>query len=136
MLLNGYIQNEVVCRVTSFLVILLAIWLATRLCRRLLAKLVDWRSIPDLDRYVGGILGLAKGTALVWLILAAGLITFPQSVRVVEHSKASMRILSLADRFITPGQEQGEAFAVHDIEASQEQSLALLRQDIRTGDHD
>ncbi len=125
-LLSRYIHNDAVCRVAGFLAILLAVWVVMRICRKLLSRLVDWRSIPDLDRFIGGILGLAKGVALVWLVLAAGLIVLPQSVRVIEHSHASVRILSLAERIITPNQEQGEATAVHNIRGIPEEGLALL----------
>jgi membrane protein required for colicin V production len=125
--LGSYIHNEAVCRVASFLVILFAVWLAMRLSRKLLSKLVDWQGMPGLDRFSGGILGLAKGTAMVWLLLAASLIVLPSSVRVIERSQASMRVLSLVERIITPNQEQGKATAVHDTRGNPENSLALLQ---------
>ncbi len=125
-LLGSYIHNEAVCRVASFLAILFVVWIVTRLGRKLLSKLVDWRGMPDLDRFTGGILGLVKGTAAVWLVLAASLIVLPSSVRVIERSQVSMRVLSLVERLITPNQEQGKAAAVHNTWGNPEYGLALL----------
>lgn len=135
-LLGSYIHNEAVCRVASFLVILLAVWLAMRFGRKLLSKLVDWRGMPGLDRFTGGILGVAKGTAMVWLVLAASLIVLPSSVRVIERSQVSMRVLSLAERLITPNQEQGKATAVHDTRGNPGNGLALLQHAEGANHHD
>jgi uncharacterized membrane protein required for colicin V production len=134
-LLGSYIHNEAVCRVASFLAILLIVWLTMRLCRKLLSRLVDWRGMPDLDRFTGGILGLAKGTAMVWLLLAASLIVLPSSVRVIERSQASMRVLSLVERLITPKQEQGGARAVHNTRGNPEDDLALLQHSTQGTNH-
>jgi uncharacterized membrane protein required for colicin V production len=135
-LLGSYIHNEAVCRVASFLAILLLVWLTMRFCRKLLGKLVDWRGMPDLDRFTGGILGLVKGTAMVWLVLAASLIVVPSSVRVIERSPASMRLLTLVERLITPNREQGEATAVHDTRGNPENGLALLQHTEGANHHD
>jgi uncharacterized membrane protein required for colicin V production len=135
-LLGSYIHNEAVCRVVSFLAILLAVWLTMRLGRKLVSKLVDWRGMPDLNRFTGGFLGLAKGTAMVWLVLAASLIVLPSSVRVIERSQVSMRVLSLVERLITPNQEQGKATAVHDTRGNPENGLALLQHSNGAAHHD
>jgi len=133
--LGSYVHNEAVCRVASFLVILVVVWIAMRLGRKLLGKLVDWRGMPDLDRFTGGILGLVKGTAMVWLVLAATLIVLPSSVRVIERSQASMRLLTLVERLITPNLERGEATAVHDTRGNPENGLALLQHNIEGTNH-
>ncbi len=134
--LGSYIHNEAVCRVASFLAILFMVWIVMRIGRKLLSKLVDWRGMPDLDRFTGGILGLAKGTAMVWLMLAACLIVLPSSVRVIGRSPASMRVLALVERLITPHQEQGKATAVHDIRGNPENGLALLQHSSGATHHD
>ena len=133
--LGSYIHNEAVCRVAGFLAILLAVWIAMRLCRKLLSKLVDWRAMPELDRFIGGILGLTKGAAMAWLVLAASLIVLPSSVRVIERSQVSMRMLSLVERLITPKLEQGKATAVHDTRGNPENGLALLRHNTEGTNH-
>jgi uncharacterized membrane protein required for colicin V production len=134
-LLGSYVHNEAVCRVASFLAILFAVWLTMRFCRKLLGKLVDWRAMPDLDRFTGGILGLVKGTAMVWLVLAASLIVLPSSVRVIERSQASMRLLTLVERLITPKLEQGGATAVHDSRGNPETGLVLLQHSTEGTNH-
>ena len=135
-LLGSYIRNEAVCRVASFLAILLVVWIMMHICRKLLSRLVDWHGMPDLDRFTGGILGLVKGTAMVWLALAASLIVLPSSVRVIERSQASMRVLALVERLITPKQEQGGASAVHNTRGNPENGLTLLQHSSGIGHHD
>ncbi len=107
-LIDPLIHNQTVSVVASFLLILAGIWLAIRLARRLLAKLVDWSRCWELDQFLGGVLGLAKGTALIWLLLALSLTIFPQSVRVIEKSKASVRLLSIGEKLGGDVIAQGE----------------------------
>ena len=125
--LTPLLHNDAAARVAGFLLILASVWLAMRLCRSLLAKLVDWRGLQDLDHYFGAVLGLAKGTALVWLVLSASLIVYPASVRFIEHSRASMRVLGVGERIISPEPERGAATAVNVTGDFPESGLALLR---------
>jgi membrane protein required for colicin V production len=98
--LNGLLHNETVARVMSFLFLLLLFWLALRLCRKLLTKLVDWSRLLDFDQYAGGILGLCRGVALVWAALALCLTLVPSSYRFIEQSPASVRILTIGENII------------------------------------
>lgn len=96
--------------VLGFILILSGVWLGLRLVRRLLLKLVDWTRCADLDQFLGAFLGFARGIALVWLLLALSLTAFPQSVRLIEHSAASIRVLSFGERLggELPSHEQGK----------------------------
>ena len=97
-LFDPFISNHTASLVISFVLIFLALWLALRLARNLLMKLVDWPRCGDLDQFLGGLLGLTKGIALVGVLLAVGLSVFPFSVRFIENSRASLRLLSLGER--------------------------------------
>lgn len=95
--LDGLLHNTAAARVIGFLFLLFLFWLALRGARRLLAKLVDWQNLPEFDHYVGGLFGLCRGVALVWAVLAICLTLFPSSVKLIERSNASLRILSLGE---------------------------------------
>lgn len=102
MVLDGLLHNVAAARVISFVFLLLLFWLALRGARRLLYKLVDWQALPEFDHYVGGLFGLCRGVALVWVLLAGCLAIFPSSVRFIERSNASLRILSLGESESAP----------------------------------
>lgn len=101
-------RNYTVTVVLCFLVILAVVWVGLRLLHSLLARLVDWDRYPLLDQGLGVFLGLAKATALVWVLLAMGLSAFPPFVHVVEGSNASMRILTLGEHAAGTRQLSGE----------------------------
>jgi uncharacterized membrane protein required for colicin V production len=105
------VGNYTVARVAGFLIILICIWLALKLTHKLLFKLVDWPRCDELDRFLGGCLGLAKGVVLAWAILATTLSTFPPSVRIIEQSNASVRLLALGEKASGPVPEKGEGSA-------------------------
>ncbi|MEO0078320.1 MAG: CvpA family protein, partial [candidate division WOR-3 bacterium] len=69
--LDPIIKNPRVSAVVAFLTLLLLFWIALRIGRMMLTKLVDWARLTDLDRYAGGLLGFARGVTVVWLLLAA-----------------------------------------------------------------
>jgi uncharacterized membrane protein required for colicin V production len=127
--LDQFVHNYRVSVVIAFLAILAFTWLALRFARAVLLKLVDWPNLAELDQYFGGLLGLAKGVTLIWVMLALSLTALPVSVRVIAHSSASMRILAMGERFGTKAPEQGERHAVRqEGSGNLEHSLALLRQ--------
>ena len=100
--LSGLLHNAAVARSVSVLLLVLLFWLALRGARRLLTKLVDWQNLPEFDHYIGGLFGLCRGVALVWVLLALSLAVFPGSVRFIGHSNASLRILALGENAATP----------------------------------
>lgn len=85
-------------RIIALVLIWLGLILVCQFARRLLVKLVDWSRCCDLEQYLGGLLGLARGMAFVWFVLAVTLTAFPPSVRLVERSRASVRLLALGER--------------------------------------
>lgn len=112
--LNRVIHSWPVSTVTSFAFLLLASWLAVFLARRLLDKLVDWNRLRDLDLFLGGVFGLARGMALVWVTIALVLTVFPPSVRLFQESRASTQLLSIAERLA--GRSPGRGRAVPEIQ--------------------
>jgi len=92
--------------VISFFLVLGLAWLALRLGRNLLFKLVDWRRLSDLDSFLGGVFGLVKGVAVVGVALAVLVAVFPPCRQFIRRSQASARILELTEevtgRRITP----------------------------------
>lgn len=96
-MLYAVIHNHSVALVAAFLLLFLLTWVGARLARRLLLKLFDWRRLEDLDYFLGGVFGLARGLALIWLALAGVLTIFPLSARTMETSRSSKRILALAE---------------------------------------
>jgi uncharacterized membrane protein required for colicin V production len=103
---NSLLHNTPAARVMSFLFLLTLFWLVLRLARSLLTKLVDWCRLVDLDQYLGGLLGFCRGIALVWAVLAGCLTIAPSSVRLIERSNASQRILTLGERLAGTGPER------------------------------
>jgi uncharacterized membrane protein required for colicin V production len=97
-LFDDIVRNPRVAAFLAFALVFIGAWLALGWARKMLPKLVDWSRILDLDQFLGGVFGLAKGMALVWCLLAICLSVFPSSVRLVERSNASMRLLSLGER--------------------------------------
>lgn len=97
---NRFLDNYPAAVFLSFLILLAATWLGLRLIRRLFLKLFDWSRLEYLDIFLGGIFGLAKGLAVVWLGLALTLVVFPPSVKLVSRSTVSVRVLALAERVI------------------------------------
>ena len=95
--LSGLLHNAAVARTVSVLLLVFVFWLALRGARMLLTKLVDWQRLPEFDHYVGGLFGLCRGVALVWVLLALSLAVFPASVKFIGHSNASLRILALGE---------------------------------------
>ncbi|HDQ99576.1 MAG TPA: CvpA family protein [candidate division WOR-3 bacterium] len=96
--LEPLVGDPTAARVAGFVLILLGALAVFQAGRRLLAKLVDWSRCCDLDQYLGGLLGLAKGASFAWLALALALTAYPPSVRLVERSRASVRLLALGER--------------------------------------
>lgn len=97
-LLDPFINDHTASLVIGFVIIFLTLWLGLRLARNLLVKLVDWPRCGDFDQFLGGLFGLARGIAVVGVLLAIGLSAFPFSVRLIETSQASLRLLSLGER--------------------------------------
>ncbi len=126
---DRFINNPRVAVVIAFLVLLVLFWIALRVSRMLLTKLIDWARLSDLNSYAGGLLGFARGVTVVWLLLAAVLAVFPSSVRHISQSAASMRILRLGERLTSSDLEQGAAHAVASNGSGDRQhSPALLPQ--------
>jgi membrane protein required for colicin V production len=112
-LIDPLTNNPRVSVVLAFLVLLVLFWLTLRAARILLNRLVDWTRLAELDSYAGGLLGLARGVTVVWLLLAAALAVFPASVAHISNSVASMRILRLGEKLTTTvDSERGAAHAV------------------------
>jgi len=84
----------------AFFMIVSMVWLGLRGTRKLLLKLWDWGQLTDLDQFLGGLFGLAKGFALVWVALAACLTVFPPSIRLIQTSQASVQVLALAEQLM------------------------------------
>ena len=101
-------RDYTVTVVLCFLLILAVVWAGFRLLHSVLARLVDWDRYPLLDQGLGVFLGLAKATALVWVLLALGLSAFPPLVHVVERSNASMRILTFGEQASGTKQLRGQ----------------------------
>lgn len=97
---NRFLHNYPAAAFLSFLILLAATWLGLRLVRRLFLKLFDWSRLEYLDIFLGGIFGLAKGLAVVWLGLVLTLVVFPPSVNLLSRSTVSVRVLALAERVI------------------------------------
>ncbi|NPV14171.1 CvpA family protein [candidate division WOR-3 bacterium] len=97
---DRFLHNYPASAFFAFLVLVAATWLGLRFVRRVLLKLLDWSRLEYLDIFLGGIFGLAKGLAVVWLGLAFTLVVFPPSVRVFSRSSAAMRVLALADKVL------------------------------------
>lgn len=130
----------------AFLLLAGATWLGLRFVRKVLVKLVDWSRLEYLDIFLGGIFGLTKGLAVVWLGLTTLLVIFPQSASVLGRSPASVRVLALAERVVdtrallhsgverlmsrTAEQVEGVREIVH-AGAQLGRSLDLLRGDAR-----
>lgn len=81
----------------SFLAILVLTWLGLAVVRRLLLKLVDWRRLEDVDSFLGGVFGLAKGLAIVGVLTACVVAVVPSGRQLVNRSPASSRILDLTE---------------------------------------
>ncbi|MEO0073873.1 MAG: CvpA family protein [candidate division WOR-3 bacterium] len=96
-MLNSLIHNHSIAIAAAFLLLLSLSWVGAKLVRRLLLKLFDWRRLEELDYFLGGVFGLARGLALVWMALAALLTSFPPSLDIIETSRASTRVLALAE---------------------------------------
>ncbi len=127
--LDPLIKSPRVSAVVAFLVLLVLFWVALRVGRTMLTKLLDWARLHDLDSYAGGLLGFARGVTVVWLLLAAALAVFPSSVRYISSSAASMRILRLGEKLTATDLEQGVAHAVASNGSGDRQhSPALLPQ--------
>jgi len=127
--LDPFIRSPRVSAVVAFLILLFLFWVALRVSRMLLSKLMDWARLTDLNSYAGGLLGFARGVTVVWLLLAAVLAVFPGSVRHISRSTASMRILRLGERLTSSDLEQGVAHAVASNGSGDRQhSPALLPQ--------
>ncbi len=107
-ILDPIIHNYTFSVVVSFLIIFFATWLGIRLVRNLLMKLVNWNRCLELNQFLGGFLGLAKATVFVWLILALSLTIVPQSVCVIEKSKASVRLLALGESITGQAMSRGK----------------------------
>jgi len=103
-LLRNYTFTVVLC----FVLILALIWLGLKLLHLALTPLLDWSRFDELDRFLGGFLGLAQATAIVWAFLALGLSAFPPLARVIGQSNASVRILSFGERASGPQRLSGE----------------------------
>jgi len=123
---NRVIHSYPVSAVAAFLLVVGLTWMGARLVRALLLKLVDWSRLSELDRFLGGIFGLARGLALVWLVLAIVLTAFPPSVGVIQHSTASTRLLALAEHVagrapgrgrVVPRVQQTTGNLVHSVAA-------------------
>jgi uncharacterized membrane protein required for colicin V production len=95
--LNQVIHCWPVSAIVCFILVIAAVWLGALGARVLLRKLVDWGRVRELDLFLGGIFGLARGMALVWLTVAIVLAVFPPSVGVIERSMASTRLLAIAE---------------------------------------
>lgn len=99
-ILDGALNYYPASAVLSFFIIIGLTWLGLQLARRLLLKLVDWRRFEDVDSFLGGILGLAKGLALAGVVLAAVVLVAPSGRRLVLRSAASARILDLTEHVV------------------------------------
>ncbi|MGQ9678740.1 MAG: CvpA family protein [bacterium] len=97
---NRVLHNYPAAVLLSFSILLAATWLGLRLAYRLVLKIVDWSRLEYIDIFLGGIFGLAKGLAVVWLGLVLTLVVFPPSVHLLTQSRASVRVLALAERVL------------------------------------
>lgn len=104
---GGLFHNYSIAVVAAFLFVFSLTWVGARLARRLLLKLFDWRRLEELDYFLGGVFGLARGLAICWVALAAVLTSFPPSISVIENSRASKRILALAEHVAGNGPLRG-----------------------------
>ena len=128
-LIEPIVKNPTTASIIGFLSILFVVWLALHLVHKFLLRLVDWERCLELDHFLGGMLGLAKGVALLWLLLALGLTAFPRSVDYIEDSQASVRLLAIGERLggdrITSGEELS---SVEDSYNGMEGALAAMHQ--------
>jgi uncharacterized membrane protein required for colicin V production len=97
LLIDRLFHNYHASAVAAFMLILVLFWLSLVGARFLLRKLIDWSSMLELDQFIGGLLGFAKGFATVWLFLALCLTLYPPAVHLLDRSTASVRILSVAE---------------------------------------
>ncbi len=100
--------------------------------RNLLMKPVNWNRCLELNQFLGGFLGLAKATVFVWLILALSLTIAPQSVCVIEKSKASVRILALGESITGQAMSRGKGIvgledSFEDLSGTVGQHLGTVR---------
>ncbi|MEO0080780.1 MAG: CvpA family protein [candidate division WOR-3 bacterium] len=95
--LHCLLADHTLCRLGGFFLILACIWLGLKLVHRLLARLVGWVDVNELDRFLGGCLGLANAAVVAWVVLVAALSALPPAVRIIERSNGSVRLLALGE---------------------------------------
>uniref|UniRef100_A0A7C4CD85 CvpA family protein n=1 Tax=candidate division WOR-3 bacterium TaxID=2052148 RepID=A0A7C4CD85_UNCW3 len=84
----------------SFLIIIGLTCLGLRFVHRLLLKLVDWRSLEDVDSFLGGLFGLVKGITLTAVVVVVVVVVVPSGRRLVCGSAASSRLLDLTEQVV------------------------------------
>jgi uncharacterized membrane protein required for colicin V production len=84
--------------VLCFFLILGASWGALLGGQKLLALVLDRYEQDWLDQFLGGVAGLGRGLALVWLSLAAVVAVFPPAYKAISVSAAATRLLEVSGR--------------------------------------
>jgi uncharacterized membrane protein required for colicin V production len=83
--------------VLVILVILVVSFIGIRIIRNLVRRLFDRLRMRDLDKFLGGALGLFQATAIVWVVIAFAFIVYPKGRPAIQRSWISSEILSLGD---------------------------------------
>lgn len=109
---EGFLHHQAAARAACIVALLILSWLALLGTRRLLYKLIDWNRLGDMDQYVGGMFGLCRGVALVWVTVSLVLTVAPASVRYIEQSRASVRVLAIGERLSGLNQRPESAPAI------------------------
>jgi membrane protein required for colicin V production len=84
--LEGFLKNDWLAEILGFLIIFFAILLLFGIAARIARWVMKESGLSGLDRFLGGVLGLAKGGLMVAVILM-GMTAFAPASKLLENSQ-------------------------------------------------
>lgn len=84
--LEGFLKNDWLAEILGFLIIFFAILLLFGIAARIAHWVMKHSGLSGFDRFLGGLLGLAKGGLMVAVILM-GMTAFAPASKLLEHSQ-------------------------------------------------
>jgi uncharacterized membrane protein required for colicin V production len=85
--------SDTLSLVIAVLAIFVATYLAMKFFKYVFTKVFDYFRVWDMDRFLGGALGLFKATALLWIVIAFAFIAYPSGRKAISQSPIATQIL-------------------------------------------
>jgi hypothetical protein len=102
-------SSKTVSTVIAVLVILAVTYVLVRILSNLLGRLFERVSSVDLDRFLGGTLGLVRAFAMLWVVLTIAFVTWPAGRKAIAGAPLASQIVSMGNRLPGLQREAGKA---------------------------